>query len=304
VLHCGILRPILMLPLLLLPACTPDRSISPVAWWHQLQGGVIASQRPPPPGVTDPYPNLASVPPRPPPPNAGEQTAIAAGLDVDRVTAEQAAAQDPLPQPHAATAPAAPATPPPPAGNATAQVAAAEAPPPPAATPAAPRPAAPATQPAARAAEATAPAAAGPPTPGVMGPLPVMPAAPPPPPVLTGLAIPLPPPAAPPASPNLAGVKPTETVIVPFPLGSAELPAQAAASLKALATRRHGAPVAVVARGEAASSAPDAQAAALALGLKRAQVMAAALTAAGVPSAAVRIDAQALGRGGEVRLID
>jgi len=302
VLRCRILRSGPLLLSLLLPACTPDRSISPVAWWHQLQGGVIASQRPPPPGVTDPYPNLASVPPRPPPPNAGEQTAIAAGLDVDRVTAEQAAAQDPLPQPHAATAPPAPATPPPPPGNAMAQVAAADAPPPPATTPAA-TPAAP--QPAARA--TAAPAAgtsSGPATPGVMGPLPVMPAAPPPPPVLTGLAIPLPPPAPPAARPNLAGVKPTETVIVPFPLGSAELPAQAAASLKALATRRHGAPVAVVAHGEAASDAPDAQAAALALGLKRAQVMAAALTAAGVPSAAVHIDAQALGRGGEVRLID
>ena len=42
-------------------------SINPVAWWHDLQGGVIAEQRPPPPGATDPYPNIASVPERPAP---------------------------------------------------------------------------------------------------------------------------------------------------------------------------------------------------------------------------------------------
>ena len=67
---------------------------------------MIAEQRPPPPGVTDPYPNLAVIPKRPPPPNVTEQTRIGAGLEVDRVTAETAAAQDPLPQPHAAGRPA------------------------------------------------------------------------------------------------------------------------------------------------------------------------------------------------------
>ena len=33
--------------------------------YHDLQGGVIAAQRPPPPGVNDPYPNLGTVPKRP-----------------------------------------------------------------------------------------------------------------------------------------------------------------------------------------------------------------------------------------------
>src|SRR5690348_133049 len=40
-------------------------SMNPVSWWHDLQGGKIAEDRPPPPGADQPYPNLASVPPKP-----------------------------------------------------------------------------------------------------------------------------------------------------------------------------------------------------------------------------------------------
>jgi hypothetical protein len=40
-------------------------SMNPVSWWHGLQGGKIAEERPPPPGADQPYPNLASVPPKP-----------------------------------------------------------------------------------------------------------------------------------------------------------------------------------------------------------------------------------------------
>ena len=56
--------------------------------------------------------------------------------------------------------------------------------------------------------------------------------------------------------------------------------------------------IAVTGYGDAASNDPDAQSAALTLGLSRAQAMAAALTAAGVPASAVQVDAAAIGRGG------
>ena len=55
--------------------------------------------------------------------------------------------------------------------------------------------------------------------------------------------------------------------------------------------------IAVTGYGDAASDDPDAQSAALALGLSRAQAMAAVLSAAGVPASAVQVDAAAIGRG-------
>jgi outer membrane protein OmpA-like peptidoglycan-associated protein len=75
-------------------------------------------------------------------------------------------------------------------------------------------------------------------------------------------------------------------------------------SLRQLATKRGAAWIAVTGYGEATSSDPAAQATALSLGLNRAQAMAIALTAAGVPPATVRLDAEALGRGGVARLLD
>ena len=61
--------------------------------------------------------------------------------------------------------------------------------------------------------------------------------------------------------------------------------------------------IAVTGYGDAASDDPEAQSAALALGLSRAQAMAAALTSAGVPGSAVEVGAQAIGRGGTARLV-
>jgi outer membrane protein OmpA-like peptidoglycan-associated protein len=61
--------------------------------------------------------------------------------------------------------------------------------------------------------------------------------------------------------------------------------------------------IAVTGYGDAASNSPDAQSAALALGLSRAQAMAAALTAAGVPASAVQVDAAAIGNGATARLL-
>ncbi len=88
-----------------------------------------------------------------------------------------------------------------------------------------------------------------------------------------------------------------------FVTGSAALPASAADTLKQLAGRRGGGIIAVTGFGDAASNDPDAQSAALALGLSRAKAMAAALTAAGVPASAVQVDAAAFGRGGTARLV-
>ena len=88
-----------------------------------------------------------------------------------------------------------------------------------------------------------------------------------------------------------------------FVTGSADLPLPAADSLKQLAARRGSGVIAVTGYGDAASNDPDAQSAALTLGLSRAQAMAAALTAAGVPASAVQVDAEASGRGGTARLV-
>ena len=77
----------------------------------------------------------------------------------------------------------------------------------------------------------------------------------------------------------------------------------AADQLKQLAGRRGNGIIAVTGYGDAASNDPDAQAAALTLGLSRAKAMAAALAADGVPASAVQMDAEAIGRGGTARLV-
>ena len=93
------------------------------------------------------------------------------------------------------------------------------------------------------------------------------------------------------------------TVAVVFAAGASELPPAARGPLSALAGRRGNGLIAVTGYGDATNTSPDAQAAALKLGLSRAQTIASALVAAGVPSTAVQIDAQAIGRGGTARLV-
>jgi outer membrane protein OmpA-like peptidoglycan-associated protein len=70
-----------------------------------------------------------------------------------------------------------------------------------------------------------------------------------------------------------------------------------------LAARRGSGIIAVTGYGDASSNDPNAQSAALTLGLSRAQAMAAALASAGVPRSAVQVDAEAIGRGGAARLV-
>lgn len=119
-------------------------SMNPVSWWHDLQGGKIAEERPPPPGADQPYPNLATVPPKPEQPDRAALANIASALIADRTNAQHAAAAAPIPDPSLPSASPAlfgrgtvpPPTPPAPPGSAqaSATMPAAEAPPAPAAT--------------------------------------------------------------------------------------------------------------------------------------------------------------------------
>ncbi|WP_439550568.1 hypothetical protein [Falsiroseomonas sp.] len=141
---------LLLLPLLAACGDVP-RDLQPSYWWRNVSGAYL-DERLPPPGMTAPYPNLATVPARPVPPDAATRAALTAALAGDR----EFARTDPASRP--ASPPGVPA--PLPEGAAP--------PPPPrlAAAPAirfeAPRPAAPAAFPGAAAPRATVPGAGAP----------------------------------------------------------------------------------------------------------------------------------------------
>ena len=363
---------------LLLGGCASfPSSMNPVSWWHDLEGGEIAKERPPPPGATEPYPNLASVPPKPAAPDQATLENITNALVADRTNAQHLADAAPLADPSSPSAspalfgkgtlPPPPAPPPPGAQTASANISAAEAPPA-APTPPGPTPPTPAAKPSGTAEEIAPPPAKAPvgdvqssplappgaaaqPTAQSAAP-PPLPTTPPPPPSLPGAkSAALPPPAASPQAaapaPPVAAVAPpraapaapppalspartpppaaappsapttvasaappparapaaASAISLTFVTGSADLPALAADQLKQLAGRRGNGVIAVTGYGDAASDDPDAQAAALTLGLSRAKAMAAALAADGVPASAVQMDAEAIGRGGSARLV-
>lgn len=308
---------------------------TPIDWWHDLQGGRIAQDRPPPPGATDPYPNLSSVPARPTPTDATTRRALTEQLAAERDRTQRAATRDPIvaagapaavaaakaaaapkaaPAGVASTAPAPTGTAPTgtptgttrgkaaapgaPAGGAPAGTIPAAAPDdepskavldaataPPATTP-------PATTPrrSARGAPAAGPGGA----PLASGPLPELPAGAPPIPQLPGLPATTFAPAAP---------RPLPQAVIAFARGSAALPDSADPALRALAARLAGGGMVVQAGGDADGAGPDQQAAAVPLGLARARAIRAALVAAGVPAAAIRIEAAGLGRTGSARLL-
>lgn len=274
---------------------------TPIEWWHDLQGGLIAEERPPPPGVGDPYPNLAEIPAKPVPTDAGARRALAARLGTERDRAATAAAQDPIGTLAPAKAVAAKAKPAAVAGGEAAapmaSLEAAEAPARPAAglVPAVPD-AAPAPPSFAAAAAPVAPVRrADPGARFAAGPVPPLPGAAPAVPSLPGV----------PASTFAAPVpKAAPQVAAVFLPGSAVLRPESDAALRALAVRRGGGDVALLGGGDASSAEPGAQAAALPLAWRRARAMADVLVAAGVPVAAMRIDAAALGRGGVARLLN
>ena len=106
-----------------------------------------------------------------------------------------------------------------------------------------------------------------------------------------------------PPAPLAAAPQAANAITVEFVVGSAVLPPGASDVLRGVAAKRGKAVVAVTGYGDATSSDPDAQTAALSLGLSRAQAVANVLTADGVPSAEVRVGAEAGGRGASVRLV-
>ena len=279
------MRPILAC--VLLSACGGSgQALDPLAWWHNLEGGKIAEARPPPPKADAPYPGLETVPARPPVTDPAARAKIARALIADRTNATYAASLAPLPPPPSGPPPAPPPAQP---SQMSATMPGADAPPAP------PRPA-PVTRVTAR--PLAAPVAA-----------PELPATPPPPPVvldagLPAVTAPAPPPVAPtpppPATPIVAG----EPLAVPFVAGSAVLEPPAQESLRKLAKARGKAGLAVIGYGEALSSAPADQSAALPLAWQRAQAIASVLQAAGVSTAELKIAAEAEGRGGVARIAE
>ncbi len=303
-------------------------ALNPAGWFHHREGGVIAKDNGPIPGANHPYPNLATVPPAPAPPDLAALHAISAGLISDRAHAHHLAEAAPLPDPSrpgtspslfgvgslpppvvppavtaasgaSATMPAVTAKPaaprPPPAPPSRAPVGAVHAaslPPPAAPVPTVPTPAA-------SAAPAAAPAASAPAA------LPVIPAAPPPAPRLAATA-----PVAPAARGTRGGAPPsppaeaaaTDQVAVAFGSGGTTLTPAGQAALHALAARRGTSRIIAIGRGAARSADPSAQLVATRLGLARARAIAAALVADGVPAAAIMIRADASGTGGAAGL--
>ena len=81
---------------LALGGCGGDPLSGPVDLFHDLQGGEIAAQRPPPPGAGQPYPKLGSVPGRPVLPAASYRNGLAAQLLAERDRTERVAADTPV----------------------------------------------------------------------------------------------------------------------------------------------------------------------------------------------------------------
>jgi outer membrane protein OmpA-like peptidoglycan-associated protein len=90
---------------------------------------------------------------------------------------------------------------------------------------------------------------------------------------------------------------------VTFAPGAATLSADDAAAVKAFAANRGNSVISVTGYGDAAASDIASQTAALSLGLSRAQAVANALVAAGVPQSAIRVGAEAAGRGARMTLL-
>lgn len=298
-------------------------TINPVTWWHALQGGQIAEQRPPPPGATDPYPNLASVPDRPAPLDPNIRKAVDQGLIADRANAQHEAAAAPIADPPPRTASAGmsgAANPlvPPVAPTKTTPLASSDPPPGPSATlaaanaPPVPDSIVPPTNARARHAP-VAPADAAPlgqlaeGSTAQMGALPTLPASPPAPADLPG-ASPLPPPIKPPSPPPAAAPLPPGSIAVPFAPTAATLAPDGAAAVHATAVQWSNAGakagIVIIGYGDAVSSDPAIQANALTLALLRARAIAKALVADGLPAGAMVTDAQSEGRGAAVRLVN
>jgi outer membrane protein OmpA-like peptidoglycan-associated protein len=324
----------------LLAGCTTISSMNPVNWWHRQEGGAIAQQRPAPPGADQPYPNIASVPAKPTPPNAEEMKKLTDSLVADRTNAQHEAEAAPLADPSSPSASpglfgigSAPPPPPPgampagaappakpgsPAASGTPAMSASipavnapVAPPSPAprksvqSAPLAPLPAtaspsaaSPSAAAPARTASAGSPPAAQTAAAAPVGPPPALPAAPPPRPAVAG-----PPPAPVPVSKPMPTPSGGTSATIVFLDKASDLSAPAANEVKAFAAKRGKGTISVIGYGDSTSSDPDAQSAAVNLGLSRAQSIVTVLRAAGVPDTAIRVSAEASGRGAALQVL-
>lgn len=313
-------------------AAGPDPIDTPVAWWHDLQGGVIAQDRPPPPGVDAPYPHVGTTPARPVLPSVAARDAITASLLDRRTSSERLNAHDPIVPPRPVPPPAPPMAPPAPAATQSAtdgvddtSDAALSAPPgtpsrssatigdatPAPAGSARPRPA-PVLSPEQQ--EAAEPKLEMPPIPAdstvvVEGPPPQMPSRPPPPPRIDGFDIPATPPVrsasgrAAAAGPVAARSGRTAGARLDFAPASDVLLGAGRDALRAAALSRGTARIRVTGYGDAAADTPDEQAAALRLAVARAGIAAQSLAAFGVPASSIVLAAASFGRGGEVAVL-
>ncbi len=293
---------------LLLAGCATMESLNPVNLWHAYEGGKIAETRPPLPGSDDAHPDLGSVPAKPTPPDRDAMKRLTQGLVADRENAHYSNAANPLADPSSPNASPAlfgTGTLPPPvkpntavAGTptgpttASASLQAASAPPDQPATPPSAAP---------RKAVQAAPLA----TPEVPAAAPELPALPVEPPVRPGAAsVPIAPVSSTdrPLQPAPTPIGSNDTTVA-FDPGSATLTSATAEAVKQLAQQRKGAAITLTGYGDAASSDPTAQAAAMGLAVARTKAISNALQAAGVPAAAIRLGAEAAGRGVLIRLL-
>jgi outer membrane protein OmpA-like peptidoglycan-associated protein len=286
-LWAGVPAPLAFGLTLALAGCGNENPLmTPVGWWHDLQGGAIASERPPPPGADLPYPKIYTIPPKPDLPSNAYRLTVQTQLAQERDDTERLAAHTPIIVP---PAPPKPPAAPPISGttdSASATVPAADAPPPKptvtASSDGGPPPGAPITI-AGLPADETG--------------LPDVPAAPPPPAPFEGIpAEPQPsrPPPLPPRAPPLGAT-------VYFRPGDAVLDSSQGETIKQAANHRGNGAIEVEGHGDAQSDTPAAQDAALHLGIRRAQAVAKALEADRVPATKIRISATAFERGASVR---
>ena len=280
-----------------LAACGNQNPVmTPVGWWHDLQGGEIAATRPPPPGADLPYPKLGTIPPKPVLPSNSFRDTVRDQLANERDDSERQAARHPIETVLRVPPPPPPQPAVPAADTANATLPGADAPPPkqPAATPAV---------------AATALPADGGPVPGT--------------PVTLAGALPdtsgLPPiPEAPPAPATFEGVaaQPAPSLAPPLPVhaprgwlgspvlfgtNSAVLDPSQNETLKDIVAKRGKGHIEVEGHGDAQADSPDAQQAAITLALKRAQAIADALQKMHVLPESIRLSATAFGRGAALR---
>jgi outer membrane protein OmpA-like peptidoglycan-associated protein len=296
---------IALVSLICVSGCSNYHQKGPEAWYHEEVGGAISAQRPPPPGLNDPFPNLATVPAKPAPADAAAWNKITAGLMTDRVNARQAAALAPIPT-TASAAPNPEKQVPQPQGAATgasaAFVGASPPPAPPGKAKAAPTAhaapafgASPSNRPAPILSSSAAAARVA------NGQLPALPTrepsrpniAPGPPPPLVPVT----------ATPPAVAPPPSGADTVDFSRGSAALNDAALADVKTIAAARGDRGIAITGYGDTTTSDASGQSDALGLGFSRAQALAVALVAQGVPYARLRLNAESAGRGASLRLL-